>query len=119
MGEIQNLAGTLFLFVFIFLMFGTISVDVAEMNCPDFALPSFAGEVKVNEEILEKYRQFLRREYRKRRTAYNYYIFTKLFLQWTNKPVEKITKEDNQESTKATISTQDCGSILLGYPIDV
>ncbi|UCF12987.1 MAG: tyrosine-type recombinase/integrase [Thermoplasmatales archaeon] len=48
----------------------------------------------MNEEILEKYRQYLRREYRKRRTAYNYYIFTKLFLQWTNKPVEKITKED-------------------------
>lgn len=48
----------------------------------------------MNENILEKYRQYLRREYRKKRTAYNYYIYTKLFLQEINKPVEKITKRD-------------------------
>lgn len=48
----------------------------------------------MNMEILEKYKQYLRQEYRKNRTAYNNYIFTKLFLQWINKPAKKITQRD-------------------------
>lgn len=48
----------------------------------------------MNEEILEEYQRHLRREYRKSRTAYNYYIFLKLFLQWINKSAQDLTKED-------------------------
>ncbi len=48
----------------------------------------------MNAEILDKYMKYLRQEYRKSRTAYNNYIFTKLFLQWINKPAKKITKND-------------------------
>lgn len=55
------------------------------------------GLNKLNEhtrQILEKYQQYLQLNYRKKRTAYNYYIFTKLFLQWINKPIDQITKDD-------------------------
>ena len=48
----------------------------------------------MNEKILEKYQQYLRREYRKKRTAYNYFIFTKLFLQWIDKLSDTLTRED-------------------------
>lgn len=48
----------------------------------------------MNEKILEKYQQYLRRESRKKITSYNYYIFTKLFLQWIDKSAYTLTKED-------------------------
>jgi len=45
-------------------------------------------------QILEKYHQYLRQNYSKSRTVYNYYIFTKLCLQWMGKPAEDITMDD-------------------------
>ena len=44
--------------------------------------------------ILEKYYHYLRQKYRKNRTIYANYEFTKLFLQWINKPAKRITKKD-------------------------
>ena len=48
----------------------------------------------MNEEIINQYRQHLCGRYRKKRTAHNYYIFTRQALQWINKPIEQLTKED-------------------------
>ena len=48
----------------------------------------------MNAEILEKYYHYLRQKYHKKRTIYGNYVFTKLFLQWINKPAKKITKKD-------------------------
>jgi integrase len=48
----------------------------------------------MNTEILNEFKQYLRQKYRKKWTIYSYYEFTKLFLQWINKPAKDITKED-------------------------
>ena len=48
----------------------------------------------MNEEILNQYLDYLRREYQKKGTIYNYYRRTKLFLKWFNKPVKELTKKD-------------------------
>ncbi len=48
----------------------------------------------MNEKILEKYWQHLRGKYRKKGTRRVEYGHTKLCLQWINKPVNQITKQD-------------------------
>ena len=48
----------------------------------------------MNEKILEKWWQHLRGKYRKKRTRKVEYSSVKLCLQWINKPVYKITKQD-------------------------
>jgi len=55
----------------------------------------------MDEEILEKYWQYLRREYRKENTRKNYYKFVKYFLEWLwktkHKTYEELTPEDTQD----------------------
>jgi len=45
-------------------------------------------------EILEKYQQHLNLNYRKRTTIQNYYYHVRKFLQWINKPLNEVTKDD-------------------------
>ena len=55
----------------------------------------------MNEEIIEKYWQHLRREYRKENTRSNYFRFVKAFIKWMEenkgKDVEQITPEDTKD----------------------
>jgi len=48
----------------------------------------------MNEKILEQYWQYLRGKYRKKGTRRVEYSQVRLCLQWINKPVNKITKQD-------------------------
>jgi len=45
-------------------------------------------------QILEKYHQYLDLNYRKKTTIQNYYYYVRKFLQWMNKPMGEITKDD-------------------------
>jgi len=45
-------------------------------------------------QILEKYHQHLNLNYRKKTTIQNYYYHVRKFLQWINKPINKVTKDD-------------------------
>ena len=45
-------------------------------------------------QILEKYHQHLNLNYRKKTTIQNYYYHVRKFLQWMNKPLNEVTKED-------------------------
>ncbi|HEC77344.1 MAG TPA: hypothetical protein ENI33_08855 [Thermoplasmatales archaeon] len=55
----------------------------------------------MDEEILEKYWQYLRREYRKENTRKNYYKFVKYFLEWLwetkHKTYDELTPEDTKD----------------------
>jgi len=55
----------------------------------------------MNEEILSKYLDYLRREYRKENTRKNYYKFVKYFLEWLwetkRKTYDELTPEDTQD----------------------
>jgi len=45
-------------------------------------------------QILEKYHQHLNLNYRKKTTIQNYYYHVRKFLQWINKPINEVTKDD-------------------------
>jgi len=47
-----------------------------------------------NKDTLEKYHQYLNLNYRKKTTIQNYYYHVRKFLQWINKPINEVTKED-------------------------
>ena len=47
-----------------------------------------------NRDSLEKYHQHLNLNYRKKTTIQNYYYHVRKFLQWINKPISKVTKDD-------------------------
>lgn len=49
---------------------------------------------KQNRDALEKYHQHLNLNYRKITTIQNYYYHVRKFLQWMNKPIDHVTKED-------------------------
>jgi integrase len=49
---------------------------------------------KETRDILEKYRQYLDLNYRKKTTIMNYYYYVRLFLKWINKPLKDVTHED-------------------------
>ncbi|MEA2054589.1 MAG: tyrosine-type recombinase/integrase [Candidatus Thermoplasmatota archaeon] len=55
----------------------------------------------MNEEILEKYRQYLRREYSKQNTRDNYYKFIQYFLEWLwdtrHKRYDELIPDDTKE----------------------
>ena len=51
----------------------------------------------MNEEALEKYHKYLRGKYRKKRTENNYYFYAKQCLDWIDKPLDTITKDDLME----------------------
>ena len=46
------------------------------------------------DQILEKYNQHLNLNYRKKTTIQNYYYHVRRFLQWINKPIGEVTKDD-------------------------
>lgn len=50
----------------------------------------------MNENILNEFLEYLRREYQKNGTIYGYYNRAKLFLKWLDKPIEELTKQDLQ-----------------------
>lgn len=45
-------------------------------------------------QLLEKYQQHLNLNYRKKTTIQNYYYHVRKFLQWINKPIDEVTKDD-------------------------
>ncbi|MBZ9572557.1 site-specific integrase [Patescibacteria group bacterium] len=47
-----------------------------------------------NRDFLEKYHQHLNLNYRKKTTIQNYYYHVRKFLQWMNKPISEVTKDD-------------------------
>jgi len=47
-----------------------------------------------NQDFLDKYHQHLNLNYRKITTIQNYYYHVRKFLQWMNKPMKEVTKED-------------------------
>jgi len=49
---------------------------------------------KETADFLEKYRQHLNLNYRKKTTIMNYYYYVRLFLKWINKPLKDVTKDD-------------------------
>lgn len=49
---------------------------------------------KESRDILEKYRQYLDLNYRKKTTIMNYFYYVRLFLRWIHKPLNDITKDD-------------------------
>lgn len=52
---------------------------------------------KETKQILEKYLKNLNLNYRKKTTIQNCYYHVRKFLQWTNKPIGEVTKEDMLE----------------------
>jgi len=59
----------------------------------------------MDEETLERYRQYLRGKYRKKRTAKNYLFYTEQGLEWIDKPVDDIGKSDLVEWREYLINT--------------
>jgi len=49
---------------------------------------------KNNNELLEKYHQYLRLNYHKKTTIDNYYYHVRKFVRWINKPINQITQND-------------------------
>jgi len=45
-------------------------------------------------DIMEEYQNYLRGKYRKRNTIYGYYEYAKLFLNYVDKDIDEINKDD-------------------------
>jgi len=61
--------------------------------------PTIKRDISINldkesRDFLEKYRQYLDLNYRKKTTILNYYYYVRLFLRWINKPLKDISKDD-------------------------
>ena len=51
----------------------------------------------MNDQTLKKYKKYLRGKYRKKRTVNNYYFYAKQCLDWIDKPLDSLTKDDLME----------------------
>jgi integrase len=60
---------------------------------------------KSNSYILKKFKQYLEQKYRKKNTIYTTHNLVKLFLEWVDKPVEEITRDDLVEWKRFILRT--------------